>query len=156
MLQRPSPRTSCATCLQLADNMQLPLVRQRSRSSQLIWYNLRNYLFLLCARTITSFAFEPTRQGLFTMQAKAKQSALSRQQHQGPSSGFSSLHDAAKQTLPVHLHNTMLGFSRTILASEMPAVEPLPPYKAWDYLVSNELAQGVGRQMYYTDEIGIC
>lgn len=50
----------------------------------------------------------------------------------------------------------MLGVSRTVLASEMPAVEPLPPYKAWDYLVSNELAQGVGRQMYYTDEIGIC
>ena len=48
----------------------------------------------------------------------------------------------------------MLGASKTILADEMPLVEPLPPYKAWDYLVSNELAQGVGRQMYYTDEIG--
>ena len=48
----------------------------------------------------------------------------------------------------------MLGINKTILAEEMPLVEPLPPYKAWDYLVRNELAQGVGRQMYYTDEIG--
>lgn len=95
----------------------------------------------------------PTRQGLFTMQAKAKHTALSRQQRQGPSSGFSSPRAPAKESLPVH--NTMLGVSKTIPASEMPAVEPLPPYKAWDYLVSNELAQGVGRQMYYTDEIGI-
>ena len=48
----------------------------------------------------------------------------------------------------------MLGVNKTILAEEMPLVEPLPPYKAWGYLVRNELAQGVGRQMYYTDEIG--
>ena len=98
-------------------------------------------------------SFLPIRHGLFTMQAKAKHTALSRQQHQGPSSGFSSPRAPGKESLPVH--NTMLGVSRTILASEMPAVEPLPPYKAWHYLVSNELAQGVGRQMYYTDEIGI-
>ena len=48
----------------------------------------------------------------------------------------------------------MQGISRTVLAEEMPFVQPMPPYKAWDYLMSNELAQGVGRQMYYTDEIG--
>ena len=50
----------------------------------------------------------------------------------------------------------MLGSSRTVLAEEMPVVEPNPSYKAWGYLVNNELAQGVGRQMYYTDEIGTC
>ena len=49
----------------------------------------------------------------------------------------------------------MQGISRTVLAEELPFVQPMPPFKAWDYLVSNELAQGVGRQMYYTDEIGI-
>ena len=88
------------------------------------------------------------------MQAKAKQTAFSRQQCHGPSSGFTSLSPAGREALPVHLHNIVLGASKTILADEMPVVEPLPPYKAWDYLVSNELAQGVGRQMYYTDEIG--
>lgn len=88
------------------------------------------------------------------MQAKAKQTALSRQQCRGPSSDFSSLYTAGREALPVHLQNIVLGANKTILASEMPIVEPLPPYKAWDYLVSNELAQGVGRQMYYTDEIG--
>ena len=88
------------------------------------------------------------------MQAKTKQTALSRQQYHSPSSEFSSLSTAGREALPVYLHNIMLGVSKTILADQMPAVEPLPPYKAWDYLVSNELAQGVGRQMYYTDEIG--
>lgn len=88
------------------------------------------------------------------MQAKAKQTALSRQLRHGPSSGFSSFLTAGRESLPVHLHNLALGASMTILADEMPVVDPLPPYKAWDYLVSNELAQGVGRQMYYTDEIG--
>lgn len=53
------------------------------------------------------------------------------------------------------LNNTMLGSSRTVLAEQMPAVEPHPPFKAWGYLLRNELAQGVGRQMYYTDKIGI-
>ena len=48
----------------------------------------------------------------------------------------------------------MQGVSRTILAEDMPLVQPMPSYKAWDYLVCNELAQGVGRQMYYTDDIG--
>lgn len=89
------------------------------------------------------------------MQAKAKEAALSRQQRHGPSSGFSPLSPAGREALPVHLHSIMLGVSKTMLAEEMPVVEPLPPYKAWNYLVSNELAQGVGRQMYYTDEIGI-
>ena len=89
------------------------------------------------------------------MQAKATQTALSKQQCHGPSSDFSSLSTAGREALPVHLHNIALGASITILADEMPVVEPLPHYKAWDYLVSNELAQGVGRQMYYTDEIGI-
>ena len=41
-----------------------------------------------------------------------------------------------------------------MLGEDMPLVEPNPSYKAWGYLVCNELAQGVGRQMYYTDEIG--
>ena len=48
----------------------------------------------------------------------------------------------------------MRGTSRTVLGEDMPLVEPNPSYKAWGYLVCNELAQGVGRQMYYTDEIG--
>ena len=55
---------------------------------------------------------------------------------------------------PVHLNNIMRGTSRTVLGEDMPLVEPNPSYKAWGYLVCNELAQGVGRQMYYTDEIG--
>lgn len=69
-------------------------------------------------------------------------------------SDFTPMSAAGREVLPVHLHNTMLGVNRTIPAEEMPLVEPLPPYKAWAYLVCNELAQGVGRQMYYTDEIG--
>lgn len=88
------------------------------------------------------------------LQSKAKQAVLLRQQRQVPSSDFGSLSAAGTGMPPVHLHNSMLGVNKTILAEEMPLVEPLPPYKAWDYLVRNELAQGVGRQMYYTDEIG--
>lgn len=49
----------------------------------------------------------------------------------------------------------MKGVSRTLLGESMPSVDLQPPYKAWGYLVRNELARGVGRQMYYTDEIGI-
>lgn len=48
----------------------------------------------------------------------------------------------------------MKGVSRTLLGEPIPYKELLPPYKAWSYLVRNELAHGVGRQMYYTDEIG--
>ena len=89
------------------------------------------------------------------MQVKAKEAALSRQQLRGLSLSFSPLSAGGRDKPPVHLHSTMLGVCRTVLAEEMPFVQPLPPYKAWDYLVCNELAQGVGRQMYYTDEIGI-
>ncbi len=69
-------------------------------------------------------------------------------------SSFTPLAFAARQGPQVLLNNTMQGISRTVLGEDMPVVDPTPPYKAWGYLVSNELAQGVGRQMYYTDEIG--
>lgn len=89
-----------------------------------------------------------------SLQSNAQQAVFLRQQRQVPLSDFGSLAAAGRGVSPVHLHNSMLGVIKTILAEEMPLVEPLPPYKAWDYLVRNELAQGVGRQMYYTDEIG--
>ena len=52
------------------------------------------------------------------------------------------------------MQNSMKGVSRTLLGEPIPYKELLPPYKAWSYLVRNELAHGVGRRMYYTDEIG--
>ena len=92
--------------------------------------------------------------GTHPLQAKAKQAASLRQQQTGPASSFSPLSAARRSVPPVHLNNTMRGTSRTVLGEGMPLVEPNPSYKAWGYLVCNELAQGVGRQMYYTDEIG--
>ncbi|KAL0022368.1 hypothetical protein WJX77_004927 [Trebouxia sp. C0004] len=86
--------------------------------------------------------------------AKAKQAANFRQEQAGPASSFSPLSAARRCVPPVHLNNTMRGTSRTVLGEDMPLVEPNPSYKSWGYLVCNELAQGVGRQMYYTDEIG--
>ena len=89
------------------------------------------------------------------MQAKAKEASKAKLAQADSTATFSPLSTAKRDKPPVLLNNTMLGSSRTVLAEEMPSVEQNPPYKAWGYLVSNELAQGVGRQMYYTDEIGM-
>lgn len=91
----------------------------------------------------------------FVLQAKAKHAAISRQQQAGPMSSFSPLSAAGRLVQLVLLNNTMRGISRTVLGEAMPLIKPNPSYKAWGYLVGNELAQGVGRQMYYTDDIGM-
>ena len=78
-----------------------------------------------------------------------------REQHVGATTGsFSPLNVSGRQVQPIRLQNNMKGVSRTLLGDSMPSVDLQPPYKAWGYLVRNELARGVGRQMYYTDEIG--
>ncbi|DBA68787.1 TPA: hypothetical protein ACH3X2_013401 [Trebouxia sp. C0005] len=111
--------------------------------------------FLVSAREHFDLASrQSAQQALESNLAKAKQAASLRQQQAGPLSSFSPLSAARGCVPPVHLNNTMRGTSRTVLGNDMPLVEPNPSYKAWGYLVCNELAQGVGRQMYYTDEIG--
>ena len=153
-VQTPSPLRSLGACLLYKTLSRRRHASQPSKLCTGIWYDCQ---FCRTEHFVLWFWLSPepcVKTRFRCPQARAKQAAAAKAQQTGPTSAFSPLSTTKRLQPPVQLSNTMHGSNRTVLAEEMPIVEPTPPYKAWGYLVSNELAQGVGRQMYYTDEIG--
>lgn len=47
-----------------------------------------------------------------------------------------------------------LSGTKKLVVGTIPAADVIPPYKMWSYLTKSELAQEIGRRMFYTDSTG--